>query len=213
MTMVVNTLKEFAGVQHEHAVYIKDANALLRIYRESVAVVDLTNAMQAGKTCKKYSFIFANADNGISGLVNFLDDLAFADFVNYCRAGNYAENSERLEIIGVKYHESELKACRVASPFAKVKKQTFTGKVTAVKIAKAILAGQIIEITCTGRYTDDYYDDAKRNICKGKTVTDLLKFAGELLEDKSCFGAELTADPKVISLGWGTFASYEAVIA
>lgn len=52
MTMVVNTLKEFAGVQHEHAVYIKDANALLRIYRESVAVVDLTNAMQAGKTCK-----------------------------------------------------------------------------------------------------------------------------------------------------------------
>lgn len=47
MTMVVNTLKEFAGVQHEHAVYIKDANALLRIYRESVAVVDLTNAMQA----------------------------------------------------------------------------------------------------------------------------------------------------------------------
>ena len=121
--MVVNTLKEFAGVQHEHAVYIKDANALLRIYRESVAVVDLTNAMQAGKTCKKYSFIFANADNGISGLVNFLDDLAFADFVNYCRVGNYAENSERLEIIGVKYHESELKACRVASPFAKVKKQ------------------------------------------------------------------------------------------
>lgn len=150
MTMVVNTLKEFAGVQHEHAVYIKDANALLRIYRESVAVVDLTNAMQAGKTCKKYSFIFANADNGISGLVNFLDDLAFADFVNYCRVGNYAENSERLEIIGVKYHESELKACRVASPFAKVKKQTFTGKVTAVKIAKAILAGQIKEITCTG---------------------------------------------------------------
>ena len=47
MTMVVNTLKEFAGVQHEYAVYIKDANALLRIYRESVAVVDLTNAMQA----------------------------------------------------------------------------------------------------------------------------------------------------------------------
>lgn len=181
MTMVVNTLKEFAGVQHEYAVYIKDANALLRIYRESVAVVDLTNAMQAGKTCKKYSFIFANADNGISGLVNFLDDLAFADFVNYCRVGNYAENSERLEIIGVKYHESELKACRVASPFAKVKKQTLTGKVTAVKIAKAILAGQIIEITCTGRYTDDYYDDAKRNFCKGKRVTDLLKFADELL--------------------------------
>ena len=36
MTMVVNTLKEFAGVQHEHAVYIKDANALLRIYREAL---------------------------------------------------------------------------------------------------------------------------------------------------------------------------------
>lgn len=83
---------------------------------------------------------------------------------------------------------------------------------TAVKIAKAILAGQIKEITCTGRYKDDYYDDAKRNFCKGKKVTDFLKFASELLEDKSCFGAELTA-PKIVSLGWGSFASYEAVIA
>ena len=214
MTMVVNTLKEFAGVQHEHAVYIKDANSLLRIYRESVAVVDLTNAMQAGKTCKKYSFIFANADNGISGLVNFLDDLAFADFVNYCRAGNYAENSERLEIIGVKYHESELKTCRVASPFAKVKAQNFAaGKITGAKLAKAIIAGQVKEIVCTGRYTDDYFSDAAQNFCIGKKVTDLVKFAAELMEDTTCFGAELTKNPKVIACGWGTWECYEAILA
>lgn len=212
MTMVVNTLKEFVGVQHEHAVYVKDANALLRIYRDSVAVIDLTNAMQAGKTCKKYSFVFVDADNGISGLVYFLDDLAFIDFVNNCRAGNYALNSSRLELLGVKYHESEVKACRVASPFAKVKKQSFYGKITTAKMAKAILAGQVKEITCTGRYTDDYYDDAVKNFCRGKKVTDLLKFADELLTDKCYFGAEFIAD-NIISFGWGMYANYEAVIA
>lgn len=213
MTMVVENLNDMTVARNEHAVYVKDCNVLLKLYRDSIAVIDLTNAMKAGKTCKKYSFIFTDADNGYCGLNQFLDDLLFSEFAENCRKGNYVKNSERLHLFGISYHEAELKACRVASPFAKVKKQTFTGKVTAVKIAKAILAGQIKEITCTGRYTYDYYDDAKRNFCKGKKVTDLLKFAGELLEDKSCFGAELTADPKIISLGWGTFASYEAVIA
>lgn len=214
MTMVLNTLKEFAGVQHEHTIYVKDANALLKIYRDSIAVLDLSNAMQAGKTCKKYSFEFANADNGISGLVYFLDDLAFADFVNNCRAGNYAVNSDRLELLGVKYHESEVKACRVASPFAKVKAQNFnTGKITGAKLAKAIIAGQVKEIVCTGHYTDDYFSDAAQNFCIGKRVTDLLKFAGELLEDTTCFEAELTKNPKIIACGWGTWECYEAILA
>lgn len=214
MTMVLATLKDLMEVKSEHAVYVKDANALLKIYRDSIAVIDLTNALQAGKVCKKYSFEFYEADNGFCGLYSFLDDLPFIEFVNNCRAGNYAVNSTRLNIVGIKYHESDLKACRVISPFTAVKKQNFaTGKLNGIKLAKGILTGQIKEIICTGRYTDDYYDDAKRNFCKGRKVSDLLKFADELLKDKYCFSAALTDDHKNIEFDWGGTDFYNAVLA
>lgn len=214
MTMVVDSLKDLTVARHEFAVYVKDANVLLKLYRDSVAVIDLTNAMQAGKTCKKYSFVFSDADNGYCGLSQFLDDLPFSEFAENCRKGNYAKNSERLYLFGISYHEADLKACRVASPFAKVKTQNFAaGKITGAKLAKAIIAGQVKEIVCTGRYTDDYFSDAAQNFCIGKEVTDLIKFAAELLEDTTCFGAELTKNPKVIALGWGTWESYEAILA
>ena len=214
MTMVVDNLNDLKVARNEPAVYVKDANVLLKLYGESIAIIDLDNAMKAGKTCKKYCFSFDDADNGYYGLYMFLDDLPFAEFANNCRAGNYSRNSSRLELMGIRFNEYELKACRVASPFAKVKEQNFAaGKITGAKLAKAILAGQVQEIVCTGRYTDDYYSDAEQNFCIGKKVTDFLKFAAELLEDRTCFAAELTKNPKVVACGWGTWECYEAILA
>ena len=214
MTMVVENLNDMTVARNEHAVYVKDCNALLKLYRESVAIIDLENALKAGKTCKKYCFTFADADHGYCGLSYFLDDLPFAEFVNNCRTGNYSRNSSRLELMGIKFNEYELKACRVISPFATVKKQNFEiGVINGAKLAKAILAGQVKEIVCTGRYTDDYYDDAKRNFCKGRKITDFLKFADELITQTTCFSADRTDNPKVISCGWGTWECYEATLA
>lgn len=213
MTMVVNDLNDMTVARNEHAVYVKDSNVLLKLYRESASIIDLENALKAGKTCKKYCFTFADADNGYCGLCYFLDDLPFAEFVNNCRAGNYSRNSSRLELMGIKFNEYELKACRVISPFAAVKKQDFTkGIINGAKLAKAILAGQVKEIVCAGRYTDDYYDDAKRNFCKGRKITDFLKFADELITQTTCFSADRTDNPKVIACGWGTWECYEAIL-
>lgn len=186
MTMVVNDLNDMTVARNEHAVYVKDSNVLLKLYRESASIIDLENALKAGKTCKKYCFTFADADNGYCGLCYFLDDLPFAEFVNNCR---------------------------VISPFAAVKKQDFTkGIINGAKLAKAILAGQVKEIVCAGRYTDDYYDDAKRNFCKGRKITDFLKFADELITQTTCFSADRTDNPKVIACGWGTWECYEAIL-
>ena len=116
--------------------------------------------------------------------------------------------------MGIKFNEYELKACRVISPFVAVKKQDFTkGIINGAKLAKAILAGQVKEIVCTGRYTDDYYDDAKRNFCKGRKITDFLKFADELIIQTTCFSADRTDDPKVIACGWVTWECYDAILA
>lgn len=214
MTMVVENLNDMTVARSEHAVYVKDSNVLLKLYGDSVSIIDLDNALKKGKTCKKYCFTFTDADNGYCGLSYSLDDLPFAEFVNNFRAGNYSRNSSRLEVMGIKFNEYELKACRVISPFAAVKKQDFTkGIINGAKLAKAILAGQIKEIVCTGRYTDDYYDDAKRNFCKGRKITDFLKFADELITQTTCFSADRTDDPKVIACGWGTWECYEAILA
>lgn len=214
MTMVVDNLNDLTVARNEHAVYVKDANVLLKLYGESIAIIDLDNAMKAGKTCKKYCFSFDEADNGYYGLYMFLDDLPFAEFANNCRAGNYSRNSSRLELMGIKFNEYELKACRVISPFAAVKKQNFDkGVINGAKLAKAILAGQIKDIVCTGRYTDDYFNDAAQNFCIGRRVTDLLNFADELITQTNCFGANRTKNPKVIALGWGTWECYDAILA
>lgn len=52
MTMVVNDLNDMTVARHEHAVYVKDANVLLKLYRESVAIIDLDNAMKQEKPAK-----------------------------------------------------------------------------------------------------------------------------------------------------------------
>lgn len=213
MTMILESIKDLRDVRNEHAVYVKDCNVLLKLYSGNVAVIDLNNAMKPGKTCKKYSFSFDGADNGYCGLYQFLDDLSFNEFAEGCRKGNYARNSDRLHLWGISYHEAELKACRVISPFARIKKQDFTDRINGAKLAKAILAGQIKEIICTGRYTDDYYNDAVQNFCKDRKVTDLLKFADELLNQTTCFSAHRTDNPKVIACGWGTWECYEAILA
>ncbi len=74
MTMVVENLNDLKVARHESAVYVKDANALLKLYRDGIVVIDLNNALKAGKICKKYSFNFTDADNGYYGLYTFSKD-------------------------------------------------------------------------------------------------------------------------------------------
>lgn len=52
MTMVVNNLNDMTIARNEHAAYIHDCNVLLKLYGDSVAIIDLDNALKAGKTCK-----------------------------------------------------------------------------------------------------------------------------------------------------------------
>ena len=212
MTMVVNSFEGFSKLQSAHVVYIKDVNIKMEIYRDFIRIIDLDNALKAGKYCKAYTFGFDNAVNAITGMINFLDDLDFSEFVENCRAGKYAENSNRLEIIGVKYYESEKKACYILSPWAKVAKQNFTaGTINGVKMAKAILAGQVKEIICTGRFTDDFFTDAASDFSRGKKVQDLLDFANELLQCRKGFYGYATDNTKVLAIGW-TYDSYKVVL-
>ena len=41
MTMVVENLNDMTVARSEHAVYVKDSNVLLKLYGDSVSIIDL----------------------------------------------------------------------------------------------------------------------------------------------------------------------------
>lgn len=46
MTMVVENLNDMTVARSEHAVYVKDSNVLLKLYGDSVSIIDLDNALK-----------------------------------------------------------------------------------------------------------------------------------------------------------------------
>lgn len=72
MTMILESIKDLRDVRNEHAVYVKDCNVLLKLYRESIAVIDLDNAMKPGKTCKNTVSALMAPTTVIAVYTNFL---------------------------------------------------------------------------------------------------------------------------------------------
>lgn len=52
MTMVVENLNDMTVARSEHAVYVKDSNVLLKLYGDSVSIIDLDNALKKVRPAK-----------------------------------------------------------------------------------------------------------------------------------------------------------------
>lgn len=213
MAKIIKNFNGFAGLPHFETVYIENLNIMLHEYRDGIRVLDLTNALQSGKSCNGYSFTFDDCVSGYDGLIRYLDTFPFSCFVANCRAGLYAKNAANLKILGVHYHEYQQKGVKTFSPWAKVKAQNLTGKINGLKFAKAIAAGQITKAICTGRYTDDYYLDHITNYAKGK-AKNLLDLAAEVLQDKEgLYIYPARENQQNIVVDFGGYVSYDAVMA
>ena len=213
MAKMLEKFTGFASLSHYESIYIQSLNIMLHEYRDGIRVIDLTNALQSGKSCTVYSFTFDDCAGGYDGLIRFLDTFPFTGFVANCRAGFYAKNAANLRILGVRYSEHQQKGVKTFSPWAKVKAQNLTGKINGLKFAKALAAGQIAKAICTGRYTDDYYYDHITNYAKGK-VKNLLDLAVEVLQDRE--GLYIHPDRENahnIVVDFGGYISYDAVMA
>ena len=213
MAKMLEKFNGFASLPHYENIYIQSLNIMLHEYSDGIRVIDLTNALQSGKSCTVYAFTFDDCAGGYDGLIRFLDTFPFTGFVANCRAGFYAKNAANLRILGVRYSEHQQKGVKTFSPWAKVKAQNLTGKINGLKFAKAIAAGQIAKAICTGRYTDDYYYDHITNYAKGK-VKNLLDLAVEVLQDRE--GLYIHPDRENahnIVVDFGGYISYDAVMA
>ncbi len=182
--------EQFEQVAKAAACYVKDLNVKVNNYRGQLQIIDLSNAMQSGKQCNVITFDFWHHPDhpqmrGFYGLNHFLDDYPFADVVNNWRNGFKYQDTEFCSYMGVSISYGAKEAKKVFTPFLQPKKQNLengkNGRVRIITFVKALLAGQIKEIICDGKYTDDYYYDHVTNYSKGKRM-DLQTFAEELLQ-------------------------------
>lgn len=130
------------------------------------------------------------------------------EFLNLHTVKDVAEMAHKdcFEDKYVVYHHY-VKGYNVFDPFKEVKKQKLA-KMTAGKFVKAVLAGQVKKVVCKGRYTDDYYDDDKRNYDKGKEL-DVMEFAKKMVEVGTKRWHVWFDDDK-LTLTQGSWCSYEA---
>jgi len=157
--------------------YFADINAYIHFYRDSAVLIDLTDALKAGKTCKRYYIehkewrnegIWADLmNNGIT---------TFKDLYNRTITG--------LNINTLKVTTTEEKAVNTFSPFVEIKPIKKPKKWTIAHVWKAILAGQIYKGVKDGHYTDDYAYDAVVNFQSGSRIH-LPSLAKKVIENPS----------------------------
>ena len=191
-------------------IYVQDVNASIISYAGIVAIIDLDNAMKAGKTCKQWKIYF-NKDRNVLGcraLDNFLNGYPLSEFIANLKNG-FQYRQEILDMYDINIHEEQLKATQVASPFVKVNKVKLDGKINRIKIAKAIMTGQVKDIICKGRYTDDYVRDDAENFSIGKKA-DLYEMAQRLLESDH---ASVYKSDDVYTIAFGTWEYWEVIFA
>jgi hypothetical protein len=157
--------------------YFADINAYIHFYRDSAVIIDLTDALKAGKTCKRYYIEHKEWKNeGIwCDLVNN-GIRTFTELYNRAITG--------LNIDTLRVTITEEKAINTFSPFVEIKPIKKPEKWTIAHVWKAILAGQIYKGVKDGYYTDDYAHDAAVNFKTGSRIH-LPSLAKQVIEHPS----------------------------
>lgn len=147
--------------------YCKELYAKIDVKVRRVKVVYLDNAMRPFD-CPCHLIISQIHDDILASLNLYI----VKDIAELARKGTDKE--------GYLVFHDYIDGLRTFNPFKEEEKQELT-RMTARKFVKFVLAGQVKKVICKGRYTDDYYDDAKRNYDKGKEV-DIMEFAKNIIE-------------------------------
>ena len=144
--------------------YVKKENIRISINVNSISVIDLTNAMQSGKQCKRVS-IHDKYNSDICAKINFMATINndFKSLLTY--------TNQEFDHIDV--YTANNDSIRTFSPFAvdKVKPlKEMPKKWTMKHVYKAILNNQYMGLTCNGIYTDDYAYDYSCNYRQGEIL-------------------------------------------
>lgn len=160
--------------------YFADINAYVHAYSNSVVLIDLTNALKTGKTCKRYSLQLSGYDSQKS----VITELWNVGKIETVKNLYDALTTDSLKIDTITIYTGEEKSINTFSPFVEIKPIKTPSKWTMGHVWKAILAGQIFKGVKDGRYTDDYAYDAACNFGTGSRLH-LISLAEKLIEHPS----------------------------
>jgi len=207
--------------QGEHEFFIEESRAKVQIYRGSVCITDLTNAMKVGKRCESFSFHMRR--EGHWHPYNLLGSFGFSleKMFEFARALPWEKVREgwwkeaEVEMIGEEgpfyVCRNEAKSVRVYSPYSikEMKPLKEEPKKWTVRHAlRALFNGQIEYVRCRGVYTDDYAFDAAYNYQQGQLEPE--SFAREIMESPSGWWASARYNAEnVVSICCHSFNSNE----
>lgn len=155
--------------------YFADIKAYISVRPNRVTIHDLADALTPGKECERL-VVEAEDDCSPTPVCAGLD--TFREIYD-----QFFVRREQPDI-ACHIYSSKRKAMRVFTPFKRFSPIKMPAKWTIPHVWKAILAGQIYQGHCDGRYTDDYAYDAAVHFREGVGLH-LPSFAKKLIEDSS----------------------------
>lgn len=179
---MIRSLKE-VGINELgfYELYCFDEKVYVRFYNDSLAIIELDNAMKKGREVKKHIIYIKGDRNKFKELFfNYLFDLnvSFVEFVSKLKRGEVKETDKfGIEVVFKK-------GIRVFNPFYIPKKIKEPSTWRISHVVNGILSGQIIKGECVQHLTDDYAYDAAVNFRKGCHI-DILQLCRDLVESPS----------------------------
>lgn len=172
--------------------YVETGRVRLSVWAGQVSVTLIGDALKRGKFCPRYILStisghnagllnFVNGQHGsrLSALVAYLEGLAFP----VGRFGGF----EALAVDGLTIHKEMRPAMREFSPFNLGQLKPLPKapeKWTLAHVVRALANGQFEDLSCNGRYSDDYAYDAASNYSRGQ-IADAIGFVQGLIEHPS----------------------------
>lgn len=176
-------------------IYFVELQAMLHQYASSVRIVDLTNALENGKTCETYSInwgLGCDAE-GYTNFLNWADTLGskILDVFNHISKLEYETDRFGNESAslgnGLQVHRYKSKSNSTFSPFKLARLKPLTempGKFTVLHLIRLIANGQYRLLKTNYSLTDDYAWDAANNGGR-KLHTNPFPLLKSLIEDRS----------------------------
>lgn len=198
-----------------NTLYFEEAQLSYHVYRDSIVITLLDNALLTGKVCEKFKFVSAGQRNvdiinhlrrAIGGRDYTAQDLrAYVQSLAFGPVGQYLPAKLAVDDDITAYKE-ELQGIKVFSPFALSRLKPLTekpAKWTMNHVRRALANKQFANLRCDGRYTDDYAHDAATNFSQG--AFEALPFLKQLVERPSGWRTSIYDNSDTVDVSCHTF--------
>jgi hypothetical protein len=195
--------------------YFQDSLIKIHQYRDHLELVDLTNAMQAGKRCQRITIApagFVERDKVDSKLCTLRAAYGFDYRLLFTNLADFSTPTLQWANMEVTLEGEEWRlnfydepAVRTYSPFATLKPLPgLPKKWTAAHVVKALLNGQFENLKCDGKYTDDYLFDLATNYSIGEHVDNGRRMIQRLVERPDGWHFFTYENGALVNMGVGT---------